>query len=377
MKENKKQGEVRIVNFSSYAKPEIIETPYREYVKYGENNDYYQYLINRYHGSVTNSAIINGMSDMIYGKGLSAYDAAAKPDEYAQMISLFKKKEIKKIIMDFKMLGGAAIQVIYNSAHDAIVEVYHHPVETLRAERANEDGEVDGYYYAKDWTKTYGKGRPERIPAFGTSKEGMEIMFIRNYSPGSFYYTVPEYQSGLPWAEVEEEIASYHINNIKSGFSPTTIINFNNGQASTSEEKRDIENKVYSKFSGTGAKKILLSFNEDSDSETTIQTVQLSEAHNQYQFLSTEAMTKVLMSHRVTSPILFGINTNTGFASNADEIKNASIFMNSTVISPFQETILDHLDDILSFNQIALKLYFIPNQPWNTEDIPTEPKTVE
>jgi len=371
-KENK--SEVRILNFSNYSRPEIVETSGRQWVKYGLNDDYYQYIVERYIGSVTNSAIINGMSDMIYGLGIKAKDANTKPNEWAQFISLFRKEELKKVVMDFKLFGSAAIQCIYNGKHDKIVEVYHLPVQSLRAEIADEYNEVNGYYYSLEWTKPlgmrrtlYGKNKPVRIPAFGTSKEALEILFIKDYNPGFTYYTPPDYQSGLPYAELEEEIASYHINNIKNGFAPSTLINFNNGQASTNEEKAEIEKKVNQKFSGTAGNKIILSFNDTTESETNIQTIQLSDAHNQYQFLSGEGMTKILMAHRVTSPILFGIKDNVGLGNNAEEIQTSSIFMENTIIRPFRETILDNIDKILSFNKIALDLYFDSLQPWKTD----------
>ena len=106
--------------------------------------------------------------------------------------------------------------------------------------------------------------------------------------------------------------------------------------------------------------KFILSFNDNKEAQAEITPVQLSDAHLQYEFLSKEAMTKVLMSNRVVSPLLFGINTNNGFSSNADEIKNASIFMHETVIRNFQDTILDNFDKILTFNEISLDLTFIP-----------------
>ena len=73
------------------------------------------------------------------------------------------------------------------------------------------------------------------------------------------------------------------------------------------------------------------------------------------------------MAHRVTSPILFGIKDNVGLGNNAEEIQTSSIFMENTIIRPFRETILDNIDKILSFNKIALDLYFDSLQPWKTD----------
>jgi hypothetical protein len=42
----------------------------------------------------------------IYGKGLNATDASKKPNEYAQMVSLFKKDVVRKAMLRFKTNGS-------------------------------------------------------------------------------------------------------------------------------------------------------------------------------------------------------------------------------------------------------------------------------
>jgi hypothetical protein len=54
------------------------------------------------------------------------------------MITLFKKDDVKKIASDFYLLGQAAMQIIYNVDRSQIVKVEHFPIQTLRAEKANE-----------------------------------------------------------------------------------------------------------------------------------------------------------------------------------------------------------------------------------------------
>ena len=57
----------------------------------------------------------------------------------------------------------------------------------------------------------------------------------------------------------------------------------------------------------------------------SIEPVQLSDASEQYQFLADESMRKLMVAHRVTSPMLMGIKDNTGLGNNADELKTASL----------------------------------------------------
>ena len=371
---------IRIVNLASHTTPAVVEDNRKEWVAYGEDNNYFQYLIDRYNGSATNNAIINGMTELMYGKGLSATDASRKPEAYAQMMSLFKRSCLRKVTFDLKALGQAAFQIIYNKDKSKIVQVAHMPIETLRFEKMNEDGEVCGYYYSKDWTKIRKRGyEPTRIPAFGHGEKGdaLEIYCIKPYRSGFYYYSPVDYQGGIPYAELEEEVANYHINNIKNGLSPSMLINFNNG-VPTEEERELIERRIIQKFSGTSnSGKFILAFNDNKEMAASIEPVQLSDASEQYQFLADESMRKLMVAHRVTSPMLMGIKDQSGLGNNADELKTASLLFHNTVIRPFQEMILDAIDDILAYNQISLNIFFKTLQPLELQADITEEQREE
>jgi hypothetical protein len=366
-------SKIHVVNFSSYTTPVIREVQGKDFVEYGDNNDYFGYLIDRYNGSPTNNAILNSLMDLTFGKGLDATDSAKKPSEYAAMRGLFTKSNMQKVVADYVMMGQCSLQVVYSQDHNMIVEVQHIPVETLRAARANEDGEIEAYYYAKDWREVASRREtPVRIPAFGKSKEGLEILYIKPYRAGFYYYSPVDYQGGLPYAELEEEIANYHINNIQNGLAPSMLINFNNGVPSE-EERRTIEQQIATKFSGSSnSGKFILAFNDNKELAATVDPVQLSDAAEQYQFLSAEATQKIMVSHRIVSPMLLGIKDNSGLGNNAEELKTASTLLDNLVIRPKQEIIIDGIDMILAYNDISLNLYFKTLQPLEfTEDVVT------
>jgi len=368
----KNYSEFSFVNLATYTSPEIIEVKQRDWVQYGADNNYFQFLIDRYNGSPTNNACINGISQQIYGKGINATDASRKPNEYAQMITLLNPDMVQKVCYDLKLMGQAAIQVIYNKARTKISMCEHFPIETLRAEKANEDGDITGYYYFNDWPNIKPSDKPLRIPAYGTSKENIEIYYIKPYKAGFYYYSPVDYQGGLQYAELEEEISNYHLNNIMQGLAPSMLINFNNGTPNQ-EQRELIEQRIAQKFSGSSnAGKFILAFNDNKESQAEITPVQLSDAHQQYQFLSDESTRKILVSHRIVSPMLLGIKDASGFSSNADEIKNASILMDNTVIRPFQELLIKCFDKLLAYNDIALKLYFITLQPLEFTEVDTD-----
>ena len=362
-------NDLRFINLSSYTTPKVVEYKNKEWVAYGEDNNYFKYLIDRYNGSPTNNAIINAISAMIYGRGLDATNSNQKPDEYAKMISLFNADCTRKLCYDLKLMGQCAMQVIYSKDRNTIAQIEHFPVETLRAEKCNDDGDIEAYYYFSDWSKYKPTSKAKRIPAFGTSKEAIEILYVRPYRAGFHYYSPVDYQGGLQYSELEEEIGNFHLNNIMNGMSPSMLINFNNG-VPNEEERELIEQRIYQKFSGTSnSGKFILAFNDNAETAANIEPVQLSDAHQQYQFLSEESTRKIMVSHRIVSPMLIGIKDQTGLGNNADELKTASTLLDNTVIRPFQHLLIDAFDQILAYNKISLKLYFKTLQPLEFTDL--------
>jgi len=345
----------------------IKESKKDDWVDFGEDNDYYSFLIERYTNSTTNNAIINSISRLIYGRGLSAVDASRKPSEYAQMMALFNPDCLRKIAMDRKMLGQFAFQVHYNDKHDKILKAYHLPVNLLRTEKCNADGEIEGYYYSDDWTDTK-KFKPKRFSAFGTSKDKVEVLFSMPYSVGMKYYAYPDYQASLPYSVLEEEVGDYLINEVQNGFSGRTVVNFNNGTPSP-EQQSIITNKVKSILTGSKGQKVIVAFNDNKEAATTVESLPLADAPDHYTYLSEECVRKIMLGHSVTSPLIFGIANASGFSSNADELENSFILFNNMVIKPIQDEILESLDKILAFNDISLNLFFKTLKPLEFTDL--------
>jgi len=365
----KNKSSLKFVNLGTYTSPLISEEQNQEFVKYGADNDYYGYLLDLFNGSPTNSAAINGTAQLIAGRGLDATDSSKKPNDYAVMRKLFKDETLSRLAIDLKLFGGCSMQVIYNEDRSKIVQVEHYPVETLRAERANEDGDITGYYYAADWTDVRTSDDIKRIPAFGFSNEDMEMLFIKPYKSGYYYYSPVDYQGGTQYIEMEAEISNFHLNSLKNGMNPSLLLNMNSG-VPDEDTQREIENKIYQKYVGTSnSGRFILAFNNSAEEAASVETIQLSDAHQQYQFLSTESSQKIIISHRITSPLLLGINKESGLGSNADELKNASILYDNSIVRPFQDLILRGFDEILAYNDISLNLYIKTLQPLEFIDL--------
>lgn len=358
---------IHFIQLADYQAPKISENKRDEWVDFGEDNNYYQFLIDRYNGSTTNNAVINNITKLIYGKGLTANYANRKPNEYAMMKMLFSKDTLRKITKDLKLLGEFNLQLIYNEKKDKIVRVEHLPTNLVRSEKCNKDGIVEAIYYCDNWQDTK-KFQPKRIPLFGYGTQGdkLEVLRAGNYTIGQKYYSNVDYLGGVSYAALEEEISNYLINEVQNGFSGTKIVNFNNG-VPTEEQQTLIQSKVKATLTGSKGKKVIVAFNSDETKKTTVDDIPLNDAPEHYKYLSDECLAKIMLSHNVTSPLLFGIATTTGFSANADELKNSYILFENMVIRPFQELICDALDKVLAFNEISLDLKFSQLQPLDVD----------
>ena len=308
-------------------------------------DDYFQNVTDAFTTSTTNAACIEGVADLIYGKGMYSKNDAFQPF----LDKIIPQEETKRVAFDLKLYGNAAYQVYWNDDHSKVIKFYHVPVQNLRAEKIYDNPRIENYYYCTDWSDQKAQRNKKQIPAFGTSNQKMEILYIKNYTPGKYYYSLPDWISALQFSYVEAELSNLHINNIENGFLPLVMINMNNGIPAP-EERDTIEDMIESKFTGTrNAGRFILTFNDDPERKPTIDAVQIDNLHEKFQYVSEYAQDRILVAHRITSPLLFGIRTaNNGFSSQSEEMKTAFSILQTMTINPFQNIIINAVSTALA-----------------------------
>jgi len=340
----KKQQNFSVVNLSQQEIPVITEDTKTRYswVPVGiiGPDDFFQNVTDAFTTSTTNAACVEGIADLIYGKGLYS----KRPDIQKVLDKIIPQEEIKRTAFDLKLYGNATLQVYWDDSHTKIIKMYHVPVQNIRAEKLYDNPKIQNYYYCTDWSDHKAQRSKKLIPAFGTSNEKMEILYIKNYTPGKYYYSLPDWISALQFSYVEAELSNLHINNIENGFLPLVMVNFNNGIPAP-EERDTIEDLIESKFTGTrNAGRFMISFNDDLERKPTIETIQIDNLHEKFQYVSEYAQDRILVGHRVTSPLLFGIRTQAnGFSSQSEEMMTAFSILQTMTIQPFQNTIISAL----------------------------------
>lgn len=363
------------INLETQTAPVVTEVRGKDYIEYGTEdwkNLYPQFLIDLYYNSSTHAAIINSTAEMIAGTDIICEEEDYNLDTYVKLKKFLRhanSKEslhqvIKKVAFDFKLQGGYALHCVYNRERTEIVEVFHVPVERVRAGRPNELGQIDTYFICADWSNTR-MNKPYPIAAFNVNDRtsGSQLLYSGAYSPNMDIYHTPDYIAGCNWALVDQRVAEFHLSNIENGFSGSYFISFANGIPSQSE-RFQIEQSLTEKF--TGAKnsgKFILTFSDDKTRTPEITPISVSDADKQYLALQELLVQNICSAHRVTSKTLLGIDSTNGFSSNTDELVNAANFYQNTVVRGFQLNILNTLQTIFSVNNMDLPVEFVQLKP--------------
>ena len=332
-----------LLKLNEYQERSYEERPSNEgYVQYGDDNLFPQYLIDLYKSSATHNALCTSIAYMIYGDGVQAdtLEARLKIEEWGL------QDEVRKACLDLKIQGGFALEVVYSIDRTTVAKVRHCPFENIRSAEVDNDENVNFYYYSKDWSNK--QIEPELVRAFNPEDSleyPVQILYVKPFSPGSYYYPKPDYIGSIDYIELDKEIGKYHINNIKNGLAPSFSIHFKNG-VPAQEERHKIRNDIERQLAGaTNAGKFIVTYSDSPERKPDFEPFPLSDADKQYQFLSTEVSDKIMVGHRVVSSAMFGVKT-AGQLGNTQELEIASELFDKQVVKPYQRIVKDALESI-------------------------------
>lgn len=362
---NHNESNIVSLKLSEYvAKSDAEKVDRKGWVNYGDQNDFPQYLRDLAHESPVHGSLVVAIGDMIAGKGI-------KSEQYqAELDALDIDTLTYACAHDLKLFGGFFIEVIWSNDRTVISKLNAIPFEECRIAINQEDETEIGIYHSYDWSNIRKKkNTPEFIPKYNyltRNEEPRQIYWCFTYT-GSDVYPRPDYWSAINYIELDKQISIFHINQISNGLFPSTIINFYNGQA-TPEQKQQMMLDWENKMSGArNAGKVVMFFNERDQPKTEITPFPVNDADKQYQLMDTTATQKIITSHRVTTPLLFGIRETSGFGSNKDEMATGLEIFNKQVIQPYQEKINTSIEELLSNQLPGVNFTIVPNTPLAVE----------
>ena len=333
-----------ILKLSQYQERSYAESANSKgFVNYGDDNLFPQYLIDLFHSSSTHNALTTTIATMVFGEGFDAttLDGRLAFDQWNL------NDELRKACVDFQIQGGFALEVNWSLDRTTIANVSHLPFENIRSGFVNEEEKVDYYYYSKDWSSK--RAEVDEICTFDPERNldhPTQILYVKPFSPGSFYYPKPCYTGSIDYIELDKEIGKYHINNMLNGMAPSYRVHFLNG-IPPEEERNRIRMDIERQMTGAGnAGKFIVTYSDDPERRPIFEPFELSDAHNQYQFLSEEVTAKIMVGHRVTNPQMFGVAV-PGKLGGGGELAESAALFEQNVIAPNAEVVSSTIQTLM------------------------------
>ena len=315
-----------MVNLSSHKMPAFIEKSGKDWIYYGEKNNYPQHLLDLYYKCSKHNAIINGKVKYIAGAGWEN-----EKDILLNTDSESLNDVTQKVVLDYEIYGGLAMEVIWNNGGSG-AEFRHVDFSSVRSDKYGEK-----FYYTNKWNRL--DGWPIGDPALNddwevyepfdpNKRKGKQLLYYKCYSPGLETYPLPEYKAALLYIELEYQIANYWFNRIKNGFTASAILNFYMGKP-TDDEMKKVEEKIKGKFTGTdNAGQFIMNFASGKDFAADVQHLQSPELSKEYESLNSTLQTEIFTGHGVTSGMLFGIKEPGQLGGRNELIESNELFQN-------------------------------------------------
>lgn len=335
----------------------------------GDNNKWFNYLYDLYTNSSQMCSIVKTMIDYLTGDEIV--------NNTNLRTSVNRKGDtmndlIENLAFDYCVYGGFTFQVIRDKM-GGIAELNNIDFRTVRV---NED--EDTIYINTGWKSAVAKrGVQTKVyERFNPSKKQPNSVFYYKGHLTREVYPTPMYIGALTSLEISTQIPNYHLHNIVNGFTPNAIINFNSGSNLPEDVMAEAEQKVYDKFIGTdNAGNIMLSFNDNTESATTIERLQDDGYDKKYETLKESVSNDIYAAFRI-NPTLVGINHSTGF--NTQEFSQCFELYNKTVIKPMQQDIIGCFSKVFGEGAIEIKQFHIEWADETTENTtPTDGEVVE
>jgi hypothetical protein len=343
------------VEFDQAQQPKFEEKKGRNYVEFGDRNNYSNYLISLYGESPKHGAIVKGKVNYIFGKGFD--DVTKKANSQGETWNQI----LKRSILDDELHGGFYLQVLWNALGN-IAEVYHIEFQKVRASK-----DLRKFYIKDDWELSDFKEKPREYPAFNMSdRTGVQILFVKQYNPKSDVYPLPSYFQGLNYIESDIQVSRHILGNAKHNFVATKLINFNNGLPQE-EEQEEVERDLKRKFANHDGDRVVIAFNPSK--ENAVDIVDLGETSltkEDFTNVNNLIQQEIFACHQVTSPMLFGIKTE-GQLGGRSEIRDAYQIFQNTYVNERQQEHEQTFTKIMNLAGIEGEQTIIPVEPLSFE----------
>lgn len=324
----------------------------KDYVQYGENNLYPEYLHTLYEEVNTLKQVVDGVAGYVAGD-----DAVCNVPGFEVQVNRkgdSLRNLIKWLAKDYNLYGGCAIEVIKN-AKGGIAELNYIDFRYLRT---NKDNSV--FWYSKEYAKKYVRSTTTLVyPKYMKDSDApTSIMYIKN--DVSSVYPIPRYSGAIKCCEIERRIDDLHLNALSNQFMGSYIINFLSG-IPTPEQKDQIEKDINEKFAGTeNSARILLNFSNGEENAAKVEKLDITDFSDKYKAAAERSREQIYSAFQAIPQLFGNMAASTGF--NEVEFQTSWQLFNGTVVRDIQRTLGDAFDKIFGMkDSITIEPFSLNN----------------
>jgi ribosomal protein S25 len=352
--------DLRVLTFAEARQPEFKEKKGVDggYIKYGENNDYPEYIVDLYNKSSKHSAIIKSKVHYITGNGWSGQpDAQPFIDKANRVESL--NDLTRKVSLDIEIFGGAFLEIIWDLSGN-LAEIWHCDYTKMRTNKDNTQ-----YWYKEDWKDN--KVKPIVVAAFNPKQPtGKQILYVKEYRPNIGIYGLPSYFAALNYIESDIEVSKHILGNAQTGFSASKLITLPNGEPND-EEKRNVDQRIRKTYSGADGKKYMIAFVNDISRKPVIDDLGTSDLTKEdFGKIDELIQTNIFSGHQVTTPSIMGI-AEAGKLGTRTEMRDGYEIFKNTYVNAKQMHLESVFNMLAKYKGVESEIKIIPTEPIGIE----------
>ena len=367
--------------------PEFKTVNNKDYILYGVKNDFPTILKDMMNTSSLHSAILKKKADMSAGKGFET--ASLEQKNFINNVngSETLNEIVYKNAYDLALYGGYCFLATWSKDKKSIARIQYIDWSKVRKVKELEDDSevairqtegVEFYQISADWKQEKKeKYKPEIVQGFSTQYNDVatQLVYVPMYRPGSEdVYPLPDYQACSTYIALDTEIASWHLNSVKNGFTPSMMINLVG--VPSDEEMKQFQRKLEDQYSGSAnSSKVILTLSEDESQIPIITPLTLNDSDERYKDLANQVKEQIIIGHRASSTVV-GVAT-AGKLGTSNEVIEAEAMFQHNVIDQYQYLLETHYNRLMNFNGIDGEITLKQSTTFDLDEVEEEEQTIK
>lgn len=374
MEKEKKNYDLKVINMcANHYISDYNERLIRDgWITWGDDNLFPDRLLRLMDRSSKHNAILKTKASMIGGQGFNKNNLQLNTLQFLK--NVYNKYDLDEILArvsyDLELYGAFSLNVVWSKDRKTISQINYIDPRKIRIATPKDRTEPEKYWVSEDWGSIR-KYNPVLYPGFSIKdrSQASQVLYVKEYRPGTEWYGMPEYISAANWIQLEWEISTFHLSSIQKGFHPSMVINFATG-VPTEEEMDTVIRRLRQEYEGSSeGGKVIFTFSDGGDTAPTITPIQLNDSDERFIELNKNVTEGIFVGHRATNPNLFGVRIPGELGSKNDLIESLQVFQAQYIDAKqflIEKTFnrlarINGITDKLEINKFQLEMNWQPN----------------